>query len=755
MKVWLVAAVLLAVPAVAQADRAAARAAARELVAEYRAGGVRTAAGLAAVAAALVELGRENPGYFHDALRLYTQAIAADPDNLDLRVELGDLFLAKYNGDDARATYEEVLERDPDHAGALVGLAEVRRFAGASDVSDLIARSLEVDPDLVPARLLAARQALDLEDFAAADREAERALAAEPGSPRAHALLAASALLAGDEPELERRLAKAARATAGDSEVFVVLAEVAARSRLYARAVELADRALDLDAKAWRGWALRGVNRLRIGDIDAGRQDLETAFAGDPFDVWTKNTLDLLDTMAEYRVIETRRFQLVAPAGEADLLALYLGPLAEEAFDALAECYGVAPPTPIRLEVFPRHADFSVRTIGLVGLGALGVSFGPVIALDSPSARSAGDFHWGAVLWHELAHTFHMHASASRVPRWFTEGLAVFEERRSRDGWGDRVDPDFLIAYKRQRLAPVDDLNQGFMRPQYPQQIVFSYTQASLVFDYIAERWGFAAILAMLAGYRDGGDSASVIRSALGIELSQLAAAYDDYFRRRFAGPLAALQLSEDGAVPSLEELRRRADRDPRDFLAHLAVGRSLLEEAPDGALAYLEQARDLFPGYAGGDSPYWLLAQAHLQAGRTAAAAAELESLVARNRAHYPALRALAEIEAEGADLAAAARALASAQYVYPYDEDDHRRLARWYEETGQADAAVKERRAVLALDPANRSQALYRLARAQLAAGDRKAARSSVLEALERSPSYAAALELLLELRADRGAP
>ena len=42
-----------------------------------------------------------------------------------------------------------------------------------------------------------------------------------------------------------------------------------------------------------------------------------------------------------------------------------------------------------------------------------------------------------------------------RVPRWFTEGLAVLEERRAREGWGSDVTPAFLAAYKQERLLPV------------------------------------------------------------------------------------------------------------------------------------------------------------------------------------------------------------------------------------------------------------------------------------------------------------
>jgi len=46
---------------------------------------------------------------------------------------------------------------------------------------------------------------------------------------------------------------------------------------------------------------------------------------------------------------------------------------------------------PVRVEVYPDHEDFAVRTLGMPGLGALGVTFtsatyGSFIAMDSPSA---------------------------------------------------------------------------------------------------------------------------------------------------------------------------------------------------------------------------------------------------------------------------------------------------------------------------------------------------------------------------------
>jgi cellulose synthase operon protein C len=60
-----------------------------------------------------------------------------------------------------------------------------------------------------------------------------------------------------------------------------------------------------------------------------------------------------------------------------------------------------------------------------------------------------------------------------------------------------------------------------------------------------------------------------------------------------------------------------------------------------------------------------------------------------------------------------------------------------------------VRERRAILALDPVNRADAHYHLAVALLAAGDRAEARREVLRALEIAPNFADAQDLLLRLR------
>src|SRR5690606_21604016 len=130
-------------------------------------------------------------------------------------------------------------------------------------------------------------------------------------------------------------------------------------------------------------------------------------------------------------------------------------------------------------------ADFSVRTVGLNGLGALGVSFGSLLAMDAPNARDKGTFNWGSTAWHELTHAFTLGASAHRVPRWLSEGLSVLEERRATPGWGARASLPWLVAMNTGQVRRISELNDGFLRPRSPMETQNSYFQASMFSEWV------------------------------------------------------------------------------------------------------------------------------------------------------------------------------------------------------------------------------------------------------------------------------
>ncbi|MEE8521879.1 MAG: tetratricopeptide repeat protein [Gemmatimonadota bacterium] len=722
----------------------------------HNAGSSFSAAELVAIGRALRYLGIDDPRLYKDALRVFDEAIAADPTDPEPRMRVGELFLEKYNSAGAQEAFAEVLQLSPNHPGATLGMAQRAHFDGSSEAFELTRKSLEVNPNLVAARVFLAKLYMEAEEYDEAAEEAERALSVNPASLEALAALAATRFLQGDRPGFEEARSRVLSLNPRYAGLHVTLAEASARNRLYKEAAEFARGAVELDPTSWSGYALLGVNQLRLGAIEEGTQNLEVAFTGDPYDIWTKNTLDLLDTFVEYAETRSPRFLFFIDGVESELLTLYFSDLAEEAYERMSRDYRYEPATPIRVEVLRTHADFSVRTIGLAGLGALGVSFGTVIAMDSPGAREIGHFNWGSTFWHELAHTFHLGMTDHRVPRWFSEGLAVYEERRARPGWGGDATPGFLVAYLQERLLPLSELNNGFVRPTYPQQIIHSYYQASLVCEFIADGSGFQALVDMLDAYRNGLGTSQAVELVLDMSVDELNDAFFEYFEQRFATPLVALAPSADPreqAAPTPEAIERRARANSGDFAAQLSYGQTLFREGRhEEAEIFLTQAKELFPEYAGPGSPYWYLALVFKERGSYEAAAAELEALIAINGRDYGAHLELAALRQEIDDPAGAAAALDRALYISPGGMQVHERLAELAGGVGDHEMAIRERRAIVALDPTDRAEALYQLAAAYYAAGELGDARREVVRALEYAPNFEKAQELLLTLHAQR---
>jgi tetratricopeptide (TPR) repeat protein len=695
---------------------------------------------LDAVGRAVTYLGRNQPNLFQDALRAFDEAAGADPGWHEPHVRSGNLFLDKYDSPSAQEEYQKVLTENPNDPDALLGLAKAEDFDGQSDPRDVLDRLLGVNPNYVEAHVLLAMRYLTNERHAEARVEAEKALDVNPSSLLALTALAGSHMLAGEDQEFEQVRARVLAVNPRYAEMDASLADLAVQTRRYREAVERARAAIELDSASWRAWGLLGMNQLHLGDIDEGRQSLETAFKGDPYNPWFKNSLDLLDTFSRYKVHATPHFTLFLNSTEDELLATYLAPIAEEAYDSLSRRYGTQLPGRVRAELFPSHADFSVRTLGEAGLGALGVDFGPVLVMDSPSARELGEYNWASVFWHELSHSFHLALSDNRVPRWFSEGLAVHEQRKAREGWGHQPTIPWVQALAAGRLKKVSELNDGFMHPDYPDQVVFSYLEASLVFQVIEERWGFQAIRQMLDGYRQGKTTEELFQSVLGTPIEDFDKQFDDYLHERFQNPLRALAPianppSQDADVGELQTFVRQH---PGDLIGRLRLGALQLKDGKlDESEEQFQAALRMFPEYGEADSPYWFLAQIHRRRGELEQAAAALARLNALSESNYRALVMQADVLEQLHRPAESAAALEKAVLVWPYETALHQRLA------------------VVDLNPVDKAEAFYLLAVAQRDAGDATAARRSVLRALEVAPNYEDALELLLDLRAGAGAP
>jgi tetratricopeptide (TPR) repeat protein len=724
-----------------------------EILNAYRTRQGLSARDLYAIASASRQLGRSDPQLFKQAVLIFGEANLKNPSDLDASIALGELLLEKYNNQEALEVFTEVLDKDGKHPRALLGLARSQHFDYSSNAMFTVLTALEVNPNLVAARVFLSRLYIELEQYAPAQKEAEKALKINPVSLEALSMLAVVYHLERNSTEFDRIEKRVLALNPEYAELYTTLADLAAQNRLYQDAENFSRMAVTLDTKSWKGYGLLGMNQLRLGRMQLGRANLEHSFNGDPYNVWIKNTLQLGDSFKDYVQTEKGQFLIVVHGKENSLFDEYIHDLADSAYAHFKARYQHEPEKPIRLELYPDHADFSVRTVGLAGVGLLGVCFGPVVAMDSPAARDRGEFNWGSTLWHELAHVFHLSMTDNRVPRWFSEGLAVYEEHAAQPGWGGDVSPDFLLAYLEGRLLPLSELNNGFVRPSYPEQVIHSYFQASLVFEFIEARWGFEVIREILNAFKDSKNHNEVLLGGLKLDKKSLDAAFDTFLKNKYSAALQALSRVEEPEQSSTQTINPDQPVPqtaiPNRYFQQLEVG-SLLYEKGDLVLAemFLRKAQTLFPEYAGGDSSYWLLASLYAKQGMPEQAEAQLEKMIAINAEHYEAHLQLAKLRAESGDIAGAADALERAIYIYPYDIQLHQDLAQHQANLGIWDKVARERRALLALDPVDKAEAYYQLAYAYDRAGNRSSAHEQILYALEIAPNFYRAQALLLSL-------
>jgi tetratricopeptide (TPR) repeat protein len=397
--------------------------------------------------------------------------------------------------------------------------------------------------------------------------------------------------------------------------------------------------------------------------------------------------------------------------------------------------------------MFPRHDDFAVRTVGLPGMiGALGACFGRVVTLDSPKARPPGDFNWGATLWHEIAHVITLQLSNQRIPRWLTEGISVFEEKRARAEWGREMEVTFARAIDDEQVLKLRDLNAGF---QDPRTISLAYYQASLLVEHIVQKHGEPALRSLVKSFADGIDTETAIKRVLQSDIDALQTSFDTFLEERFGGVRRALAVPE-GFNPDqpVDQLKAAAVKHPESYAVAVALGRALRASDPAGAIAAYERAIKLVPMITGPESPYMQIVEIAMATANKARAAEALLAMTAHDHTAIESARQLVGLLDPEKNKDQLRVALQRVVAIDPFDAPSHTTLGRIALASGQAADAVRNFRVALAAGPIDRASAHADLAEGLFQSGNRVEAKREALSALEIAPTYERAQELLLKL-------
>ena len=370
----------------------------------------------------------------NDVLLMFTRAYdVLDRRSVEAHVRAAEFYWAHDNEGAAKDELGQALQINPNHLGAITLMGEMSvdsyDFDGCERAIGMIQA---VNPQHSAASLLTAQLLLtqNLPDEALA--YVEGLVKADPDNALYAAHLAACTALKFDRAALDARLSELDARMPESSLAY----DVAGQYLLNAFQFKDAARLLQVAVERTPHWN-SPRNRLALAymqqtDTEKAKPILEEARRLDPFNIQTTNYLRLLDSILEFKLAKSDHFAVRYSATDDPFLADEMLQYMEKNYARITSQFAYEPDERTVIELMPTSQDFAVRTVGKPWIGTVGASAGSLITMVAPRGigKTNGPFDWCDVTRHEFVHTVTLGATNHRIPRWFTEGLAVSEQTK-------------------------------------------------------------------------------------------------------------------------------------------------------------------------------------------------------------------------------------------------------------------------------------------------------------------------------------
>lgn len=688
--------------------------------------------------------------------KIYLPATKGDPKLRDAYLARGELALEKQDFALAARAFEEGLAQLPDDPDLLAGRA--RAYAGSERPIALesLKAALAVNSRHIPSMLQLADHHIDAEDYDEAEALLGKIIAINPVQPEAWAYRAVIAHLGGDLIAEQASRSRALSSWAQNPRVDHLIGRKLSQKYRFAEGAACQRRALAFEPGFLPARAQLAQDLLRLGSDEEGWALAQTVHEHDEYDVEAYNLVTLRDTLRHYATLSSDDFVVRMADREVAIYGPRVMALLRRAREALVGKYGARLASPTYVEIFAEQKDFAVRTFGLPDVaGFLGVCFGRVVTANSPATSSAPT-NWESVLWHEFCHVVTLQMTRNRMPRWLSEGISVHEERQANPSWGMRLNARYRQMIMDGDMVPVGKLSGAFLAPKSSEHLQFAYLQSSMVVDFIVGRFGHSSLRAILQDLGEGIEiNAALSRHT--IPLEQLEKEFEEYAleqARQLAPGLDWEKPGDDVFISALGvKLPTGKDAPPDNFWAlRLAAERSVEEKQWEEARRALERLIELYPGQKGAGSPYRSLVAVLRAQGDTEAEKGLLRRWAEVDDEAPDAYLRLMELAAADRDWEAVVRSADRYLAVNPLVAPPYRYLAQAGSATGDASTAIVAWRTLLQLNVPDVTDAHYELARLLHGRGEDDEARRHVLLALEETPRFREALQLLLKVNQSR---
>lgn len=640
----------------------------------------------------------------------------------------------------------------PAQADIAFLLSEAIRGSAPEQAGKLLKESLELNPNFAPALLRIAEQQIDAEDYPGAEQTLKRLLTINPHLPEAHSLQSVIWHLRNDASAAELSRSEALKFSSTNPEVDHLIGRKLSQKYRFFEGAEFQRKSLAVDAQFVEARVQLAQDLLRLGQETEGWEQAELAYKADGYNTTLFNLLQLKDSLDRFTTVASEHFQVRMEVREAAVYGPRVIELLERAWTELTARFEFTPEVPVYVEIYPRVDDFAVRTFGVPDVaGFLGVCFGKIVTANSPATRKENPGSWESVLWHEFCHVITLQKTSNRMPRWLSEGISVFEERRTDSRWGQHMDPEFRDRILAGTVTPVAELSSAFLTAKSGDDLNFAYYESSMLVEHLVTLHGLPALNAILKDLNDGIQINDALeRHTKGLdELEQSFAMYLDTLATAYASgvefrteELAAAKLSDPESAEAFLK------QHPQNFSAMLLYVTLLIEaDRLDDAEVELTKIIALVPQDDNINGPRRLLAEVYNRRSQP-----ELEMQILTEHLRYSAddieaalrLQELCEQQKQQERVIDLGRTIFA---IDPFQPLALTRTSSAAETLGRIDEAVSALTSLLQIQKDDAARLHFRIARL-LKESDPESARRHVLLSLAQAPRYRDAHKLLLEL-------
>ncbi len=681
----------------------------------------------------------------------YNVVKKSQPTYAPVFVACGELALEKNDFALAAQNFEQAAKLDAADPEAQFGLAQAFASSDSEKVNAAIKAVFERNPNHIGCLLFVADEHIDSERYDAAETVLNQIEAINPLHPKAAVYRTVLAHLR-NQPESEKQYrGTALKHWPTNPEVDYLIGKKLSQKYRFAEGAAHQRQALEFSAKYLPAKMQLASDLLRLGQEEEGWKLANEVYESDGYNIFAHNLVTLQDSIAKFRTLEEDGIALRMDAREADIYGHRVLDLLKRAKRDLSAKYDVTLPTPIIVEMFPKQEDFAIRTFGLPGgAGFLGVCFGTVITANSPASQDAHPTCWEATLWHEFCHVVTLNKTHNKMPRWLSEGISVFEERQADKTWGQTINPLYRKMLLGDELTPVSELSGAFLHPKSGQHLQFAYFESSLVVEYLVEKHGLDTLQKMLVDLGNGLTINDTLARHTG-SLDELDAAFEAFARNR------AVEMARD-ADWTEPELPKRANAEllaaylkehPTNYAALQRQAKQLIADKKFAeAKQPLETMRKLYPNDASGDGHHVLLARVHRELKESSQERAVLENLAKLTDHSVDLFSRLAELTSQAGEWEQTRQHIQRWLAISPLQPAPHRIAAEAAEKLRDDRLAIDSYRALLLLNPIDVADLHLKLATAFQRSGDLPTAKRHALLALEEAPRFRVAHQRLLEI-------